>query len=226
MAASVTLKAADGHEFTAWRADPSGAARGGVVVLHAIYGLTSHIADVCDRLAEAGFAAIAPAFLDRIGRGITLPYDAEGVRVGRGLRGNLSEISLFADIAAAAAGLEGRVAALGFCTGGSWAWIAAAMPGFDAAVIYYGSDVAARRHYTPICPVMAHYGDADHVVPMADIALIEAAHPKLELFVYRGAGHGFFNPDQPGHDETAAARSWQRSVEFLSRHLAGGKPAP
>ena len=193
------------------------------MVLHAIYGVTSHIAEVCDRFAADGYAAAAPALYDRSGKDRVFGYDAGGRAAGYAERARLARPGALADIAAAAAALAtcGRVAVLGFCTGGSWAWIAAAELDLDAAVIMYGSDVCAHRGLAPRCPTVLHYGDRDSVVPLADVEKIRAAHPDLPCHVYPGADHAFYNPAQPSYDAAAAELAHARSIAFLDRHLAG-----
>ena len=222
MTENITLTAEDGHSFKARRADPAGAAKGGIVIVHAVYGLTSHIGDVCAMFAADGYAAIAPALYDRIGTGMVHPYDAGGVEAGRATYGKLTEAGILADIAACVAALRpaGRVAVSGFCTGGTWAWIAASALALDAAVIFYGSQVPAHLARTPQCPTELHYGDSDRIVPMAEVENIRAAHPDLPLHVYPGAEHAYFNPEQKSYHEAAAGTTRRRAVEFLDRHLA------
>ncbi len=227
MAGRTTLTAADGHTFDAWRADPEGAdsrggARGGIVMLHAVYGLTSHIGDVCSMFADGGYAAIAPALYDRVGSNIVHPYSADGVAAGRVSYGKLGEDDILADVAACVAALRpaGRVAVSGFCTGGTWAWISAAALDVDAAVIFYGSQVADHLHRTPQCPTVMHYGDKDRIVPMPDVERIRAAHPDIPLHVYPGGQHAFFNPEQASYDEPAAETALGRSLAFLGQHVA------
>ena len=79
----IKLTAADDHSLDAWRADPDTKAKGGIVVLHAVYGLTDHIGDVCQVYADNGYAAIAPALYDRIEANIVHPYTQDGVEAGR-----------------------------------------------------------------------------------------------------------------------------------------------
>ena len=225
MAEKTTLTAADGHAFEAWRADPAdsaGAARGGIVILHAVYGLTGHIGDVCRMFADGGYAAIAPALYDRTGKDIVHPYSAEGVQAGRASYGKLSEDDILADVAACVAALRpaGRVAVSGFCTGGTWAWISAAALDVDAAVIFYGSQVPDHLQRAPQCPTILHYGDKDRIVPMPDVERIRAAHPDLPLHVYPGGQHAFFNPEQASYDEPAAETALGRSLAFLGQHVA------
>ncbi len=222
MTERITLSAADGNEFEAWRADPAGAAKGGIVIVHAVFGLTSHIGEVCAMFADGGYAAIAPALYDRTARNTVHAYAAAGVEAGRASYGRLSEANILADIAACVAALRpaGRVAVSGFCTGGTWAWISAAALDIDAAVIFYGSQVPDHLARTPKCPTILHYGDQDRVVPMPDVERIRAAHPGLPLHVYPGGQHAYFNPEQAGYDGAAARTSLARSLEFLDRQVA------
>lgn len=224
MADRITVTAADGHRFDAWRAEAPGDAGGGLVLLHAIYGLTPHLGDVCDWFARDGFTAIAPALYDRAEKGTVFDYDPGGVARGMMFRENLKEETVLADVAACAAKLResvARVAVSGFCTGGTWAWVASCSLELDAGVIFYGSDVREEIARTPRCPVMLHYGDADRIVPFEDVKAIRDAHPSTEFHIYPGSDHAFYNPDQGTHDAPAAALAHARSLEFLYRHLGG-----
>ena len=226
MTISRHIAAADGHRLEIARADPPGAARGGVVVLHAIYGLTPHIKDVCDRWAVEGYTAVAPALYDRVGPGIVCGYDKAGAARGRDTYGRLTEAEILADVAVCMREVAacGPTVISGFCTGGSFAWVAAAkLEGVSAQVNWYGSHVASRHlELNPRCPTVIHYGDNDHVVPLADVTRIAAAHQDVELHVYGGAGHAFLNPEQEHYDAAATALSWQHSLAFLERTLRAG----
>jgi carboxymethylenebutenolidase len=216
----VALTAADGHALSAWSARPAGRPKGGVVVLHAVYGATAHIGEVCARWAAAGYSAIAPALFDRLGQDIVHPYDRP--QAGVASYAALAAAALYADIeaAAAAAGRAGEVAICGFCTGGSWAWRAAARMPFAAQVNFYGSHVPALLDLAPRCPTILHYGDRDELAPRKAIEDIRARRPAVELHVYPGAGHAFENVEQASYDAAAADLAWQRSIAFLDRHVA------
>ncbi len=217
-AQKIEIAAADGHRLTAWRCEAE-KPRGGVVTLHAVYGLTEHMGLVCERWAAAGYTAIAPALFDRIGRDIVHPYATPGA--GTQTYNALSADGIMADIEAAAAATGERSRAIsGFCTGGTWAWRAGAQRDFAAQVNFYGSAIPALLDLRPRCPTILHYGDADHVVSVAQIEAIHARHPEVELHVYPGAGHAFENVDQATYDATAADLAWARSVAFLDRALA------
>ena len=215
----IELTAADGHRLSAWHVKPAGKAKGGIVVLHAIYGATAHMGDVCRRWAGAGYSAVAPALFDRLGRDLVHPYD----RPGDGVAGYaaLTEAQIFADIlaAVAAAGPPGRVAISGFCSGGSWAWRAAARCAFRAQVNFYGSHIPDLIDLAPRCPTILHYGDDDGVVPMPEVEKIRARHPTVELHVYPGAGHAFENAEQATFNAAAGDLAWARSIAFLDRHV-------
>lgn len=223
MAQRVTINAEDGHKIGAWRADPAGTAIGGIVVLHAVFGLTDHMGDVCDSWAAEGFSAIAPSLFDRVKPGIVNPYNHDGVEAGVETYFAIPDDRILADIDACRASLAdlGPVAISGFCTGGSWAWTASAKLTFDAQVNFYGSHVAQRLDQSPNCPTIMHYGDGDPVVPVPDIEKIQAANPEVKIHIHPGAGHAFFNPAQiPNHHPDAAAKAWQQSVDFLRRQFA------
>lgn len=219
----IDLSAADGHHLSAWLAEPDGVCKGGVVTLHAVYGATTHMGDVCARWAAAGYRAVAPALFDRLEPGLVFPYTqaAEGVK----RYAALTEEQIFSDIRAAtqtAANPSGPAIISGFCSGGSWAWRAAASTAFEfaAQVNFYGSHIPALIDLAPRCPTILHYGDGDPVVPLAEVQNIAAHHPGVEIRIYPGAGHAFFNPEQDSHDAAARDLTWERSMAFLDLQTA------
>ena len=215
----VVLDTTDGHSLSAWLTEPDGDCKGGVVVLHAVYGVTPHISEVCSHWANAGYRAVAPALFDRLGPDQVFPYTqaAEGVKRYE----KLTEAQVFADIQSAAAAVnpDGPAIISGFCSGGSWAWRAAASTSFtfSAQVNFYGSHISSLIGLTPRCPTILHYGDKDHVVPLREIKGIAASHPDIETHIYPGAGHAFFNPDQDTYDAEAANLAWVRSIAFVKQ---------
>jgi carboxymethylenebutenolidase len=221
MSQKITLAAADGHTFTARRSDPVQPPRGGIVVLHAVYGLSNHMGDVCDQFASRGYAAIVPALYDRIGKDIVHPFTAQGAAAGVKTYSSLTRAQILADVDACAAALRpcGRVAISGFCTGGTWAWIASAELAFDAQVNFYGSHVPAHLALAPRCPTIMHYGDSDQFVSMEAMDRIRAAHPEVLIQVYPGGKHAFFNPQQQSYDSAHATLALEQSIAFLDRQL-------
>lgn len=217
MGERITLNASDGHVLSAWRADPEGAPRGGVAVVQEIFGVNEHIRDVVDGFAAEGYVAIAPALFDRVEPGVELDYDEAGRDRGRALRPQIGWDQAVADVAAAVLVLPEKTGVVGYCWGGSVAWLAATrIEGVAAAVCYYGGQIKDFLDETPRCPVLLHFGGADANIPMADVSAIRKAHPDLPLHVYEGAGHGF-NCDRRGsYDRAASASARQRTMALLA----------
>lgn len=220
----IELRADDGHVLGAYRADPQGAPRGGVVVIQEVFGLNRHIRALCDEFAGDGYRAVAPALFDRIERGIELDYDEAGLERGRELRAALGWNDPLVDIGAAVATLkaDGAVGVVGYCWGGSVAWLAATRLDVTCAVGYYGGQIVLFKDEHPSCPVMLHFGERDALIPSADVEEIRAAQPGVEIHSYP-AGHGFNCPDRPDHDAASASRARTRTLAFLAQHLGTGR---
>ena len=221
MGTMLQLTAGDGFELSAYRADPAAASRGAVVVVQEIFGVNSHIRSVCDGFAADGYVAIAPALFDRIRPGVELGYAPEDIAAGRELKGASSNDKALLDVGAARDALagSGKVGIVGYCWGGYIAWLAASrLPGFACAVPYYGGGMTDAIDEQPKCPVMMHFGERDHAIPIAGVEQLRAAHPSQQVFIY-DAQHGF-NCDQRGsYDANAAALARQRTLEFFGKHI-------
>ena len=209
--------------MSAWAAEPDGPCKGGVVVLHAVYGATTHMGDVCARWASAGYRAVAPALFDRLGEGLVFSYTraADGVK----RYAALTQAQIFADIQAAAqaANPTGLAVISGFCSGGSWAWRAAASTAMEflAQVNFYGSHIPELVDLAPRCPTILHYGDSDFVVPLVEAQNIAARYPQIEMHIYPGASHAFENSEQDSYDADAAGLAWARSIAFVDHYVSG-----
>ncbi len=221
-----TIMARDGHEFQAWLSASSRRPRGAVVVIQEIFGVNGHIRSVTDGFAAAGYTAIAPSLFDRVRRGIELEYTPADMQAGAGYRKQISAETALKDIAAAAAVVRhsGRTGVVGYCWGGSLAYLAACELPLAAAVVYYGriSDHLERK---PRCPVLYHYGSEDKSIPLTDVERLRAAQPAAPVYVYEGAGHGFNCEQRDSYDAAAAALARTRTLEFFARYLAGTEPA-
>lgn len=220
MGETIRIKAEDGHEFEAYRADPEGEARGGLVVIQEIFGVNHHIRAVCDGFAAAGYRAIAPAIFDRVKPGIELDYDEAGVARGRELRGEVDWDGPMQDIAATAALLakEGKVGAVGYCWGGSLAWLAATRLGLPS-VGYYGGQIIDFVDEQPKAPVLLHFGETDSAIPLDDVDKIRATHPEVPIHVYAGAGHGFNCDARGSYHAESAATARDRTLVFLGEQV-------
>ncbi len=221
MGKMIELTASDGHKFAAYRAEPKGKPRGGLIVVQEIFGVNSHIKSVADGYAADGYLAIAPAFFDRVERGLDIGYTPADIERGRAFIPKMQWDTVMKDAGAAMDNVKssGKVGIVGYCWGGTVSWIGAArLSGLAAALCYYGGGIPNNEKEQPKVPVMFHWGETDHAIPIADAKRVAAAHPKAQSFIYP-AGHGF-NCDQRGsyHAESAKlART--RSIEFLRKHI-------
>ena len=220
-----TIMARDGHEFQAWLAAAPQRPRGAVLVIQEIFGINSHIRRVTDEFAAAGYTAIAPALFDRVRRGIELGYTPQDMQQGVGYVKQLDPEATRRDLAAALAVVKhsGRAGAVGYCWGGTQAYLAAGELPLACAVVYYGKLVSYLDR-KPRCPVMYHYGTEDQSIPLADVERIRAAYQDAPVYTYQGAGHGFNCEQRASYDAQAAALARTRTLEFLARQI-GREPA-
>lgn len=219
----LTLTAADGFKLSSYRADPAGRPKGGLVVVQEIFGVNIHIRQLCDGFAKDGFAAIAPALFDRAQRGVELGYTPDDIARGREIRAKIGWDGVFADLNAAIKEISGagKVGVVGYCFGGTAAWLAATrLSGISAAVGYYGGQIVQFKSEPPKVPVMLQFGDKDQSIPLADIEAIKAAQPGVPVYVYAGAGHGFSCDHRPSFHKESHEIARRRTIEFLAKHLA------
>lgn len=221
--ATITLKASDGHELSAYWVGPEGAPRAGVVVVQEIFGVNDHIRSVCDRLADAGYAVVAPAIFDRMEPGTELAYDAGGVAKGKALKDTADWDAALLDITAGAQVLKqegaSRVGVVGFCWGGSLTWLAACrLSEIDCAIAYYGAQIINHVAETPRCPIMLHFGEKDQSIPPEDVARIKMAHASVPVLTYP-AGHGFNCDQRADYDQASADLAWARSLDLLQQTI-------
>lgn len=215
------LHAADGHRPPAYVAAPAGPQRGGLVVVQEIFGVNDHIRRVAEGYAADGYLAVAPALFDRVEPGVELGYDDAGVQRGRALKAASDHARALLDLAAAVAhaARAGRVGMVGYCWGGLLTWLAAAqVEGLAAAVPYYGGGIPDHAARAPRCPVLAHFGARDALIPLPDVDALRRAQPAVEVQVY-DAGHGFNCDQRASFDAAAAALARERTLAFLRRHV-------
>ncbi|MDR3535030.1 MAG: dienelactone hydrolase family protein [Acetobacteraceae bacterium] len=220
MGKTIDLKAADGHTLSAYVAGPEGATKG-IVVIQEIFGVNHHMRDMADRFAAAGYAVVAPALFDRAERGVELGYTPDDIAKGREYRMKLTDAQVMADVEAAAAHLAGKkLGIVGYCFGGTVAWWGATRSkSFTAACGWYGGGIAGTKDERPTCPVELHFGEKDASIPMTDVEAIRAAQPKVESFVYPGAGHGFGCDERGSFSKPDYELAQQRTLAFFAKHL-------
>jgi carboxymethylenebutenolidase len=217
----IELTASDDHKLAAYRADPAGKPRGGIVVIQEIFGVNSHIKSLADGFAADGYLAIAPAMFDRTQKNVDLGYSPQDIEKGRTIRAKITTDMAMKDSEAAvkAASAAGKVGIVGYCWGGFVAWMAAAkVPGLACAVPYYGGGILDNADLQPKVPVMGHFGDKDAHIPVEGVKKLAQKHKKHQIFIY-AADHGF-NCDQRGSYNAAAAKQARgRTLEFFRGHV-------
>jgi carboxymethylenebutenolidase len=219
---STRLTTVDEHELDAYVARPEGTPLAGLVVIQEIFGVNQHIRSVADGYARDGFLVVAPALFDRIERGVELGYDGADMQKAMSFIPRLDADKAVLDIAAALqfakAEADGKAGVIGYCFGGTLAWLAATRLQPSAAVGYYGGRIGNYAGESPSCPVMLHFGKQDTHIPADEVEKVHAAHPEVEIYWYE-AGHAFNCEPRPSFNPDAARLARERSLAFLKQHL-------
>jgi carboxymethylenebutenolidase len=223
MGSNIKLTAADGHQLGAHVSESAGPALAPVVIVQEIFGVNRHIRSVADDYASQGFWAIAPALFDRVEQNVELDYNATDASRGMKIASQIGMENALKDVAAAieyaGSALRGKkVGIVGYCFGGSLAWLAATRLNPHAAVCYYGGSIAKYASEDPRCPVMLHFGSKDPHIPLSEIEKIQRAHPELPVFLY-DAGHGFNCDQRKDYAPQAASLARERTLEFFRKYL-------
>ncbi len=220
MGRQVRLTAADGP-FDAWREPAGEARRGGLVVLHAVWGITPHLRSLAAEWAAEGWEVLIPALLDPPGaplpdRDTDPALTAE--RLARAEAAGQGE-AVLPRVRAAIAAIGPPVMVMGFGFGGTAAWLAACrLEGVAATAAFYGGHVARLVGETPRGPTVLHFGRTDEMIPPEDVEAIRGAHPDLPVFVY-DAGHAFVAPS--GFHADSARLALLRTRQVFHRAAAG-----
>ncbi len=208
---------ADGVEVGVYHAQPVGERRGGLVLVQEIFGITEHIRDMADEYGGDGYEVLAPALFDREHPGFEAEYTGpdfeRAVQLARQLHPfeqSISDVQTCIDV------LKGPVFVVGYCYGGSVAWLSTTrLTGVAAASAYYGSLIPQFADEEPKAPVIAHFGRFDHGIPMEGVEQIAAkAWPNAEVYVYE-AGHGFNSDRRKDYHEPSAELAKARTLALL-----------
>ena len=217
------ISQADGFALDAYHAPAEEARRGGLVILHAVWGVTPHIRSFADQFAQEGYEVICPSLLGRFEAGFA-DQDMDPARLDQ--RSSYAAATGWggecaADIQAAVDALDGPVFAMGFCFGGTAAWIAACQcTGLSAVSSFYGGQIIDYLDQTPQCPTILHLGRSDALIPPADVEAIQAAHPDLPVWLY-DAGHAFVAPN--GFHADSANLALLRTRQLFQRQGRKGE---
>lgn len=219
MGHSINLPTQGTQCIAAWVEEPEDSPRGGVVVVQEIFGVNAHIRDVAARFARAGYIAIAPAFFDHVETGVELGYDEQGFKRGRELAGQIGMDQAVADVGSAAESMAsaGKLAVVGYCWGGTVAFVSGLRLSLPA-VSFYGSRNVNYLDEPATAPQQFHFGEEDGSIPPAAIERHRQAYPEAEIHTYP-AGHGFNCDLRKDFDPESSKLAWQRTLDFLSRHL-------
>ena len=203
----------------AWLAQPHVPPRGALVVVQEIFGVNAHIRSVCTTFAEHGYVAMAPAFFDHFEHDVQLRYDPEGVARGRELVEKLGFERALEDVRAAAAQLQeyGKVGVVGYCWGGTVAYLANTRLSLPA-VSYYGARTVPFLDEQLDAPMMFHFGENDPSIPQTDVELHRQRHPEADIHVYP-AGHGFNCDQRDDFHRASAELALERTLGLFRRAL-------
>lgn len=226
MGRTITLKSAfDGFELQAWHAPHQDARRGGLVLIQEIFGVTDHIRELADGFASDGYEVIAPSFYDRLEPGFVADYSQEAIVRGLRYSNETPWDQVAGDLQAAIDLLRPRGPAhlVGYCWGGSAAWLAACRcVGVASASAFYGRRISELKDETPLCPTILHFGKADASIPPERIENIRERHPDLPIYLY-DAGHGFFSDRRSDYHADSAQLARLRTLQLFHR-ASGVKP--
>jgi carboxymethylenebutenolidase len=204
----------------------------GLLVLQEIFGVYVYIRDVCERLAAEGYVALAPDLFWRLQPGVVLEnFDDADLQEGIGYAMRFDAEAGVADIGAALATVrslpecDGRAGVIGFCFGGTYAYLAAVHLDPEVAISFYGSGVAEAIGDAGrvTCPLQFHFGDSDPFIPNDQVDRIRAAVAPLaaiEVNVHEGGGHAFDNHFSTRFSQPVqAAAAWAQTTAFLKDAL-------
>ena len=233
MTSMVAINTIDGSgSFEAYCAEPDGEPHAAIIVIQEIFGVNAGIRRKCDRLAEAGYLALAPDLFWRFAPGIQLDPDIQPqMEQALGLMGQLDQDGAVRDIEAtirlarSRMGGTGKVGAVGYCLGGRLAFMTAARTDVDAAVGYYGVgiDGLLGEKHAIAHPVMLHIPQEDHFVGKDAQAAMHAGLddlPKVTLYDYPGEDHGFATEFGARRSEASATLADERTAAFFAEHLS------
>ena len=221
MGESIKATGSDGHAFDIYLAQSKGSPRGGVVLIQEIFGVNNHIKNVAEKFSSNGYLVGAPSLFDRVQPDIQLGYSTEDIRRGKELKDNLGNESPLMDITATLNIVRsaGHVAVVGYCWGGTLAWLSACqVDGFNAAISYYGGGIGKLLSIQPKCPTIFHFGEQDHAIPAEEINSLRQAHPECPIYLYP-AGHGFNCEQRDSFNSTSSAIAFERTIQHLDKYI-------
>lgn len=233
----VTFKSGEASLKAYWAQPTQDTPKGGILVIHEIWGLTEHIRDMARRLAAQGYYVLAPDFFTRQGAPQLDPQNREAMMK---FLASISDRQVIADAEAGLtflkAGGAQKVGSVGFCMGGLYSYLLATKsPQLNAAVEFYGrvvyTELTENKPESPIdlapqlkCPLLANFGETDASITVPQVEqfkekLKQSAQPS-KVNIYPGAGHAFFNDTRPSFNPSAAKDAWAEMIAFFKKYLS------
>ena len=217
------IKSADGHLLPYVQYEPDkNLITKSIILVYEIFGNTSHINNVALEYAKNGFLVAIPDIFSRLENNVNLPYDKNGLTKGLNLKEKLGWDLPVMDIVALAASLkiDNNLAVLGYCYGGSLAWLTIQKSFiFDKGVCYYGSSIPDFLLSNLNCQTILHFGKKDKGIPAFSIdkvkEFINKGKNKVELYEYENADHGFNCSDRKSYNKIAAKDAFEKTLNFL-----------
>ncbi len=217
------IKSADDYPLPYMQFEPENNTNNkSIILIYEIFGLTDHIKNVAKEYAENGFLVVIPDIFSRLEHNIDLPYNKDGYSRGLHLKKKLGWQLPVMDIVALAATLRLKctVSILGYCYGGSLAWLATQKSFiFEKGICYYGSSIPEFLESNVNCPSMLHFGSEDKGITKEAIEkvkkFINLNKNKIELFVYENAEHGFNCSQRKSYNKEAAEKAFENTIKFL-----------
>lgn len=222
----IEIPTADGGTISAYLAHPAKTPAAALVLVPEVFNVNDHIRAVADSYAADGFLVLAPDLYWRQQPKTFLPYDDEGLRKARQLWAALDVEQFAIDVGDMVATLRarsdctGKIGILGFCIGGTVAYLASAKHPINAAVSYYGIKIDEHldRADHLQCPILFHFAGSDAHIPLETVTPIvkrASESPKMTVQIYEGAGHGFNRKGYSQYHESSAKLARARTLAHL-----------
>lgn len=222
----IRINAAGGGSFEGYLGVPASGSGPGLVVVQEIFGVNASIRQAADLFAAEGFVALAPDIFWRLQPRLELGFDEAGMKRAQELHQAFDYDQGVKDLGSAVQALRGLpqcrgpVAVTGFCLGGTFAYLAATRLPVDGAAAYYGTRIHQYLEEAGAvrCPLLLHFGEADHTTPPEVIEKIRGAlggNPRVQIHTYPGAKHAFANAARASYDPQAATAAHRRTFAFL-----------
>jgi carboxymethylenebutenolidase len=223
----IELTGRDGHQLSAYRADPDGTPKGAVVVLQDVFGVDSDIRKTADDFAAKGYVAIAPSLFDSAAANVVLNHDDGGLAAGKELTRQVGTERAISDIQQAVDAVKsaGKVTIVGYGWGGYLAYLSAnRVSGVACTVGYYGDGIVDDYREKRRVPTLLHFGEDDPQIPFNEVGQFRSHRPDVSAFSYPGATHAFNCDGRDSYYDEAAKTALERTLVWISQYVEGQPP--